>query len=256
MVSRTSSSLGLLSSPVSLFLPAETMPRSMERTPESRYNAAASACAGYCSWGMCGRKARASRKTPWPPTGSTMGTPASISFCPRYRTCPTRARMWSSCRDSSMPVARALHVATGHAAIGMQPFVNDCEVGSVFVEVVVIHRQKAADVDQRILLGAHGAAVRVGAEFLDDGGDGAVLATGLAVLDEVCVLHHARGVQNHANSTLVGQFADRLHVGQRNRLATGQVYRGGDADVGNARGAIGLDDLLQFVQVHIALESA
>ncbi len=35
MVRRTSSSLGRLWSPVSLLRPAETMPRSMARTPES-----------------------------------------------------------------------------------------------------------------------------------------------------------------------------------------------------------------------------
>ena len=43
--------------------PAETMPRSIERTPDIRYSSAASACAGNCSCGMCGRMRLASRNT-------------------------------------------------------------------------------------------------------------------------------------------------------------------------------------------------
>ena len=136
----------------------------------------------------------------------------------------------------------------------MQPLEDDAQVGGVVVEVMVVHGQKSANIYQRILLCAHRAAVGVGAEFLDDGGDGTVLAAGLAILNEVSVFDHARSIQDHADSVLVRQFADRLHIGERNRLAAGQVHRGGDAEVGNVSGAVSLDDLFHLVQVHVAFE--
>ncbi len=68
-----------------------------------------------------------------------------------------------------------LHVAAGHAAVGVQAFVDHDQVGGLLEEVLVVHGQPAADVDQVVLLGAHPGAVGVGAELLEDGGDGLVL---------------------------------------------------------------------------------
>ena len=48
---------------------------------------------------------------------------------------------------------------------------------------------------------------------------------------------------------------DRLtDVGHADRLATGHVDRAGQADVGHAAGAVGVDDGLKLVEVDVALE--
>ena len=95
---------------------------------------------------------------------------------------------------------QGFHVASGHAAVGVQPFVDHRQVGRVFIDRMIVDGQKAADVDQRVLLGAHGAAVGVRAHLLDDGGNGAILAARFPLLDEEGVFHHARGIQNHADA--------------------------------------------------------
>ncbi len=45
-----------------------------------------------------------------------------------------------------------------------------------------------------------------------------------------------------------------MTIAERDGLAAGHVYRGGDADVRDALGAVGLDDLFKLGQVHVAFE--
>ena len=64
----------------------------------------------------------------------------------------------------------------------------------------VVQGHEAADVHQRVLLGAHGAAVGMAEELAGDLLDAAILLAGLAPLDEPGVLGEARAVevQRHA----------------------------------------------------------
>ena len=103
--------------------------------------------------------------------GRTIGTPQSISFWPRYSTCPMRGADVVVLDRFDDAAGHRLHVAAGHAAVGVQALVDDHQVAGFLVQCVVVQRQPAADVDQRVLLAAHRAAVGVGAELLQDLGD-------------------------------------------------------------------------------------
>jgi hypothetical protein len=50
----------------------------------------------------------------------------------------------------------------------------------------------------------------------------------LQLLDHVGVLRHARHVVDDADAVLRGQRANGFQVGERDRLPTGHVHRGGD----------------------------
>ena len=105
-----------------------------------------------------------------------------------------------------------------------------------------------------VLLGAHRAAVGVGAELLEDFGHRLRLVARLALLDEVGVLDRAGGVEHDPQAVLVGQLADVADVGHRHRLPAGHVHRGRDADVGDPLAADPLDQLLQRLEIDVALE--
>ena len=147
-----------------------------------------------------------------------------------------------------------LHVAPGKAAVGRHAFVQHHQLAGALVELVVVHAQEAADVDQAILLAAHRAAIGVAHHFLEDGGDADLGVALFALLDEVGVLDAARRVVHHLDAMPGTQRFDRAHVGHAHRLAAGEVNRHREADVGNARGADLVDQTLQFLQIDVALE--
>ena len=80
------------------------------------------------------------------------------------------------------------HVAPGKPAVGVQPFVDHDHVARFFVKSFVVGGQPAADIHQRIFLGAHGAALGVGAVLLQDLRHFLRAVARFALLDEVGVL--------------------------------------------------------------------
>ena len=136
----------------------------------------------------------------------------------------------------------------------MKALVDHDEVAAGLEELPLVERQEATDVDERVLLGAHRAAVGESADLQDDLGDGLVGVAGLPLLDEVGVLGDARGVVDDADAVLVAEFADLVQVRQADGLATGHVDGGRDADVGDAVGADSSMSFSSFVEVDVALE--
>ena len=153
-----------------------------------------------------------------------------------------------------MPLRHRLHVAAGHAAVGVQPFVDHHQVAGLVVLLTVVQRQPAADVHQRVFLAAHGAAVGVGAELAQDLGDLFAGIARLALLDEVRVLDRARGVEHDRDAVPVAERAQIARVLHRDRLAAGHVHRRGQAEVGHMRCADLGDQRFELAQIHVALE--
>ena len=76
----------------------------------------------------------------------------------------------------------------------------------------------------------------------------------LALLNEITILHGARGVEHHGNAVLFAQLADGAHVLHGLRLSARHVHRARDAYIRDlARPGI-LNDALQLGEVHVALE--
>ena len=127
--------------------------------PPASYSAIASAWPGYSSGGTWGRSARASRYTAWPPIGCTTGTPARVE---RLAEVGGRADPVAEVVvvDGLAEALRdRLEVAPGEPAVGREPLGEDQQVAAALGEVVVVHREPAADVGERVLLRAHRHAV-------------------------------------------------------------------------------------------------
>ena len=89
-----------------------------------------------------------------------------------------------------------LHVAAGHAAIGVQPFVHHNEIAGLDDRLISLSARNPPMFTSAILLGAHRAAVCERADLEHDLGDALVRVARLALLDEIGILGHARRVEN------------------------------------------------------------
>jgi hypothetical protein len=131
--------------------PAETAPRSMVRTPDSTYSAAASACAGNLIARDVGQELERVEEHAVPADGADDGNARLSSRPPRYSTWPMRARMWSYCTDSRCR-SPCFHVATREPAVGVQALEEHDHVAGFLGERIVVDAQEAADVDEAVLL--------------------------------------------------------------------------------------------------------
>ena len=106
------------------------------------------------------------------------------------------------------------HVASGHAAVGVQPFVyNDHAAGSL-IEFRIVHRKKAANVDHRVFLGRHRRRIRKRTDFIDNVFDEGVLVAGLTLLNEVRILGNASHIMYEHDVVFIAPFSQLFEVGQ------------------------------------------
>ncbi len=121
---------------------------------------------------------------------------------------------------------------------------------------VVVQREPAADIDQRVFLAAHRAAVGIGTELPQDGGNVLIPIAGLTLLNEIGVLDRPRRIQHHADSMTMGELAHLAHIRHRYGLAAGHVHGARHANIGNAFGTDFLYQRLKRIQIDIAFEGA
>ena len=163
-------------------------------------------------------------------------------------------------------------VTAGHAAVGVVAVAGDLlhlqqnahigldgavlvEVGELLPEqALVAEGQHAAHVGVAVLLGGHGERVAVLEHLGGDLGDGLVLIAGLVHLDEVGVLSPAGGIEHQGDVVLVGHAVDLLQVRHGDGLAADRVVGDAGEDQGHVLGADALNQLLQLLDVHVALE--
>ena len=156
--------------------------------------------------------------------------------------------------DDLLEAARdRLEVVAGEAAVRRKPLREDEEVARVLGPRVVVHREKAADVREPVLLRRHRAAVGEGEHLLRDLLRGAALLPLLAPLDEVRVLGEAAGVEEEGLLEPVAEGAHAAEVLERDRLPAAGVVRDGDHDERNAV-AVLLERLFEGRKIHVALE--
>ena len=163
-------------------------------------------------------------------------------------------------------------VTAGHAAVGVVAVAGDLldldehahvgldgavlvEVGELLPEqALVAEGQHAAHVGVAVLLGGHGEGVAVGEHLGGDLSDGLVGVAVLVHLDEVGVLGPAGDVEHQGDVVLVGHAVDLADVGHGDGLAADGVVGDAGEDQGHVLGTAGLNQLLQLLDVHVALE--
>ena len=141
-----------------------------------------------------------------------------------------------------------------HAHVGLDGAVL-VEVGELLPEKPTVPEgQHAAHIGVAVLLGGHGEAVAVGEHFRGDLGDGFILIAGLVHLDEVAVLRPAGHVEDQGDVILVSHPVDLLDIRHGDGLAADGVIGDAGENQRHVLGADALDQLLQLVDVHVALE--
>jgi len=100
----------------------------------------------------------------------------------------------------AQPLGDGRQVPSGQAPISGKSLPQDEKVGDILNPGVVVETQETADVDQTVLLGAHGAALRQGEHFPADLLDILVGVTLFPLLDEPGILGKTAGVENEGLS--------------------------------------------------------
>ena len=130
---------------------------------------------------------------------------------------------------------------------------NGLNVG-IEIEVVVARDDQAADIDQAILLGAHGSSLAVGEHLAGDLLDVLILIAGLTMLDEPGVFSQAGTVDHNGDVVCFCELADSADVGHGDGLTAIVVAGDGNDDNRDRICAVLIQDLLDLAQVNVALE--
>ena len=141
-----------------------------------------------------------------------------------------------------------------HAHIGLDGAVL-VEVGELLPEQALIPEgQHTAHVGVAVLLGGHGEGVAVGEHLGGNLGDGLVGIAVLVHFDEVGVLSPAGHVEHQGDVILVSHAVDLPDVGHGDGLAADGVVGDAGEDQRHVLHTHRTDQLLQLVNVHVALE--
>ena len=143
---------------------------------------------------------------------------------------------------------------TGDPAVVREALVDDDQLARALGQLVVVHREEAADRHEVVLLRREDRAVAQVRDRPDDLGQRPVRPARLAVLDEDGVLGDPRRVEDERHAVLVRQLADVGEVLDRERLPAGHVDAGLLADVGDPVAAVAAKHLLERVEVDVPLE--
>ena len=152
------------------------------------------------------------------------------------------------------PHRHGVQVAPRQAPIGGESFAQNQFLLCAFVQRFIVHRQKAANVDDRVFFGAHRCAVSQREHFTCNLNGCFVGIARFALFDEPGVFGKPTRINEKWNAIFVihgGHFAQVLH---RNRLATARIVGDGNHAKGDTLNAGLFNEAPQFVHIHVALE--
>ena len=112
----------------------------------------------------------------------------------------------------AQPLGERVEVTTREAAVGREAFGQHEQGAALVGERVVVHRQPAADVAQRVLLGAHRHAVCERRDLAHDVAYLTVAVAGLTLVDEPGVLGEPARIEEQRHPVLVAQRAHAAQV--------------------------------------------
>ncbi len=136
----------------------------------------------------------------------------------------------------------------------MQPFEGDEEGPRRARQLRVPQCEESADVDEVVLLRRDGRTIRIGTDLEKDLLDGVTVVPGLSLLDEPGVLQRPRGIEHQEDVVLLAERVGRTKVLEGHGLAAGEIDVGLDRDVWDPLRAVFVDEVLELLEVDIALE--
>ncbi len=152
------------------------------------------------------------------------------------------------------PLRDRLEVATREPAVGGEALGQHEQRAATLGERVVVRREPAADVRERVLLGADRHPVGEACHLPHDVRDVALALARLSLADEPRVLGESACVEVERHSVPVADGADGAEVLERDRLAPARVVRDGDHHDRHVLGAPRGDEPIERLDVHVALE--
>ncbi len=152
------------------------------------------------------------------------------------------------------PARHRFEIASGQAAIGMQPFIDHDQVPGFFKNIFIVQCQEAADIYEQIFFAAHGAGIGIRAHFVKDLGYGVRSESGFPLPDEPRVFDRSRGIEDDANVMFFRERSQLPEILHRDRLPSGHIDRGSRRNVRNPIGPNAFDQRFEFMKIDIALE--
>ena len=146
-----------------------------------------------------------------------------------------------------------LEVAAGETAVGREALGQDQAVAGRRGQFVVVQREPAADVRERVLLRAHRHAVGDREHVAHDVRHGPVTLARLAALDEPGVLGEAAAIDVERLTVPAGDLSGRAHVLEADRLPAARVVRHGQHHERYPRTLL-LQQPVEALEVDVALE--
>ena len=136
----------------------------------------------------------------------------------------------------------------------MQAFIDDDEVAGLFIELLVIHGEEAADIDHGVFLRGHGGRIGERAKLMDNLTHGFASVACLALLDEIGILCDPGHVMHDHDIVLVAPFSQGFQISHGYGLPACHVHAGGDTDIRDIFRSNFLYQRIELGKIHITLE--
>src|SRR5690625_3500719 len=121
-------------------------------------------------------------------------------------------------------------------------------------QLFILERQKTTHVHQRILLGAHHAAIGQVKHFAGDVAAGLFAVAFLVLLDEPGIFGNPAGIENEQHPVAAAKIANLARVGHAHGLAAAGIVGHRQNDRADIFAAALADERVHALNVGIALE--
>ena len=127
-------------------------------------------------------------------------------------------------------------------------------LGNLLLQFGIAEGNKTTDVNNGVLLGAHGTAIGIRAHLKHNIFHRHVRVFRIPDLDEPGIFRKAAGIQKEGDTETVINLGSPANIVHGNRLSGCRVIGDGEHSQGDILRANLLNKLFQFLQIHVALE--